>query len=169
MVWQKRSRSVPRSRSLARICRLCLLGLVLLATTAIGAAAPESSDWTLIPLGRSAIDGPNSVEVVVGGTALSVRPISDGCGGYWLRVPDVASEDTTISLRFTVAKDHMPAEYTGRSEDQWLAPSPLIDSDHPSIVALAATAAPSHSTKIERASALHDSVSEAVRWHNYSG
>ena len=164
---RERPRSHEGGRSRARVSRLCVLGLVLVALAITSAATPVESDWVLIPIGRSAVDGPNTFEVVVDGAVMPLSPIADGCGGYWLRMPGDLPAEASVVLQFTVAKEHAPGGYSGEPGDRWLEASPLIDSDDPLIATTAAMIAPPGASVIEGALALHTHVASTLEWRYY--
>lgn len=112
---------------------LSLLSVLLLAAC----GAPESTSRSLlIPIGRSTAVGGNTFQVLIDAEPYDPQVTYDDYGGYWVEIPYNLQENSEVLLRITV-KDEQAGLDREKSQDlqRWLAPSELVDSDNPTLVA----------------------------------
>ena len=162
-----RSASQPAPRRV----RWCLIALVVAAASVVvtGSEPHRVDTRILIPLGWSAVAGPNAYEVSIEGQAWTGPVVDDGYGGYWLDVTAVASDAPSVVLRIIVAK--MPSTYshTDASHVDWLSPSALIDSTDPRVIAVAERVTPENSTAASAALSIHDYLASTLTWRREPG
>ncbi len=118
----------------------------------------------LIPLGRSSVVGPNRYGVSVDGEPWDGPVIADGYGGYWLDASAVAADGSTLVLQITVVDGSVAPADLHDSALEWLEPSSLIDSDHPTVTAMAARITAHSNSRAAAAEAIHAHLHSTLTW-----
>ena len=116
-----------------------MLSLLLTVSLLVACGAPESASHSLlIPVGRSAVGGGNTFQVLIDAEPYGPQATYDNYGGYWVEIPYDPQENSEVLLRISI-EDEQPGLYREESEDlqRWLSPSELIDSDNPALIAQA--------------------------------
>jgi hypothetical protein len=150
-----------------------MIGAVLVLFLMVGCGAPavstpasispspteRSSRSLLIPVGRTAVVGGNTFQVLIDSELYDPRPIFDIYGGYWIEVPYTPQDNSKVVLRFTINSEQKIL-YHEESEnmEEWLRPSTLIDSDNPVLVEKVKQLTVNGGTAIERARRIHEFV-----------
>lgn len=113
----------------------------------------------LIPVGRTAVVGGNTFQVLIGSEQYDPQPTVDDYGGYWIEVPYDPQDNSKVVLRFTINSEQKGL-YHENSEDieKWLSPSTLIDSDNPALTEEAKQLTVNDSSAIEKARRIHEFV-----------
>jgi len=111
--------------------------LLLAVSLLVACGAPESTSHSLlIPVGRSAVIGGNTFQVLIDTEPYDPQVTYDDYGGYWIEIPYDLRENSEVLLQITVEEERAGL-YREESEDlqRWLSPSALIDSDNPALIA----------------------------------
>ena len=144
--------------------------LLLTVSLLVACGAPESASHSLlIPVGRSAVFGGNSFQVLIDTERYDPQVIYDDYGGYWIEIPYDLRENAEILLQITVEEERAGL-YREESEDlqRWLSPSELVDSDNPVLIAEAEKLTVGSSSAIEKAQRIQRFVISHLKFINFS-
>ncbi|MFH2039240.1 MAG: transglutaminase domain-containing protein [Chloroflexota bacterium] len=155
-------------------CKKLLHAMIFLLPTillSVGCNGTESEDRSLlIPVGRSAVVGGSSFQVLIDAIPYDPQVTYDEYGGYWIDVPYDSQENSEVLLRITI-EDEQPDLYHQENQDlqRWLAPSELIDSDNSVLVAQAQKLTENTHSAIEKARSIQRFVIGHLEFRIYSG
>lgn len=121
---------------------------------------PERTSLVLlIPVGRTAVVGSNTFQVLIGSEPYDPQPTVDDYGGYWIEVPYNPQDNSKVVLRFTINSERKGLYHeNSKNIERWLSPSTLIDSDNPALTEEAKQLTVNDSTAIEKARRIHEFV-----------
>jgi hypothetical protein len=146
-----------------------MVPLLLTVSLLVACCAPESASHSLlIPVGRSAVAGGNTFQVLIDSEPYDPQPRYDDYGGYWAEIPYDPQENSEVLLRITIEAEQ-PGLYHEESEDlqRWLSPSELIDSDNPALIAQAEKLAVDSSSAVEKARSIQRFVIDHLEFRIY--
>jgi hypothetical protein len=146
-----------------------MASLLLIAPLLLACCAPESTGHSLLlPVGRSAVVGGNTFQVLIDSEPYDPRAMYDDYGGYWAEIPYDPQENSEVLLRITINAEQ-PGLYREESEDveRWLSPSKLIDSDNPALIAEAERLAADGGTAVEKAQSIQGFVIRRLEFRIY--
>jgi hypothetical protein len=126
----------------------------------IASRTPErSSRSLLIPVGRTAVVGGNTFQVLIDSEPYDPQPTYDDYGGYWIEVPYNTKDNSEVVLRFTIHSEQKGL-YREESEniEKWLRSSTLIDSDNPVLAEEAKQLTGNGGSAVEKARRIHEFV-----------
>ena len=143
-----------------------VLAVLVLTLTSSGSTVRSSGERILVPVGRSAVVGPNRFEAIIDDD-WSGSVVADGRGGYWLSLDPIPADGASLVLRMTV--DSSPTQSLGRDlgSHDWLAPTALIDSAHPAITSTSRSIAEHHVSAVDKATAIHAHIASTLTWRRY--
>jgi hypothetical protein len=121
---------------------------------------PERSNLSLLtPVGRTAVVGGNTFQVMIDSELYDPQPTYDDYGGYWIEVPYNPKENSKVVLRFTI-NSNQKVLYREKSQkiEKWLRPSQLIDSDNPTLIEKAKQLTMNGGTSEEKARRIYEFV-----------
>lgn len=145
------------------------VSLLLTVLLLVACGAPENASHSLlIPVGRSAVVGGNTFQVLIDTEPYDPHVTYDDYGGYWIEVPYDLQENSEVLLRITV-EDERAELYREQSEDlqRWLSPSELIDSDNPALTAEAEKLTVDSTSAIEKARRIQRFVIGHLEFKHY--
>jgi transglutaminase-like putative cysteine protease len=143
--------------------------LLLTAPLLVACFASESASHALLlPVGRSAVVGGNTFQVLIDSEPYDPQATYDNYGGYWAEIPYDPQKNREVLLQITI-EDEQPGLYREESEDleRWLSPSELIDSDNPALIAEAEELAVDAGTAVEKARSIQDFVIRRLEFRIY--
>ena len=119
-------------------------------------------------MGRSAVVGGNTFQVLIDTEPYDPQVTYDNYGGYWIEIPYDLQENSEVLLRIAV-EDERAGLYREQSEDlqRWLSPSELIDSDNPALTAEAEKLTVDSTSAIEKARRIQRFVIGHLEFTNY--
>jgi hypothetical protein len=135
----------------------------------IASLTPERSSRSLLmPVGRTAVVGGNTFQVLIDSEPYDLQPTYDDYGGYWIEVPYAPQDNSKVVLRFTINSEQKGL-YHEESEkiEKWLRPSTLVDSDNPVLVEEAKKLTANGGTAIEKARKIHEFVISYLTFKPY--
>lgn len=130
-----------------------MASLLLTAPLLVAGCAPESASHSLlIPVGRSAVVGGNTFQVLIDAESYDPQATYDNYGGYWAEIPYDSQENSEVLLQITIEHEQ-PGLYREESEDlqRWLSSSELIDSDNSALIAEAERLTVGNDSAVEKA------------------
>jgi len=133
------------------VCFACFL-VILFTSSCEKDPIGNHADHLSFPVGRSFLSA-SSVDISIAGQAYEADFAFDSCGGYWLHIPKSAlSSGDQIKIRFTRKREELQlfSQLSGYKQD-WLRPSPTIDSDHEELKRIAQEITEGYDTNIEKA------------------
>ena len=142
--------------------------LLLTVSLLVACGAPESASHSLlIPVGRSAVIGGNTFQVLIDTEPYDPQVTYDDYGGYWIEIPYDLQENSEVLLQITV-EDERAGLYREESEDlqRWLSPSELINSDNPALTAEAEKLTVDSNSAIEKAQRIQRFVISHLEFTN---
>jgi hypothetical protein len=143
--------------------------LTISPTAVIASSTPEKiSHSLLIPVGRTAVVGGNTFQVMVDSELFDAQPSYDGYGGYWINVPFNPKNNSKVLLRFDISneKNGLYRE-EDNDREKWVKPSALIDSNDPILVEKAKQLSVGADTTIEKARKIHEFVIGFLKFQPY--
>jgi hypothetical protein len=128
----------------------------------------RTSRSLLLPVGRTAVVGGNTFQVLIDSEQYDPRPTFDDYGGYWIEVPYDPRDNSKVVLRFTINSEQKGL-YREESEniEKWLRPSTLVDSDNPVLVEEANRLTVESGTAAEKARKIHEFVISYLTFKPY--
>jgi len=148
-----------------------MIFLLLTLSLSFGCIGSEISEGSLlIPVGRSAVVGGSSFQVLIDGKPYDPQVTYDDYGGYWIDVPYNPQENSEVTLRITIEAEQ-PGLYREESQDlqRWLAPSELVDSDNSMLVAQAQKLTANTLSANEKAQSIQRFVIGHLEFRIFSG
>jgi hypothetical protein len=126
----------------------------------IASSTPERTGRSLlIPVGRTAVAGGNSFQVLMDAEPYDPQPEYDGYGGYWIEVPYDPGVTSEVALRFTINSEQKGLyREEGENSEKWLRPSALVDSGNPALAEEAEQLTVDGGPAIEKARRIHEFV-----------
>lgn len=143
--------------------------LLLTALLLVACCAPESASRSLlIPVGRSAVVGGNTFQVLIDSEPNDPQATYDNYGGYWAEIPYDPQENSEVLLQITIEHEQ-PGLYREESEDlqRWLSPSELIDSDNSALIAEAEKLTVGSDSAVEKARSIQRFVIDHLEFRIY--
>jgi hypothetical protein len=137
---------------------------------AVASSTPEGASRSLlIPVGRTAVVGGNTFQVLLDSEPYDPQPTYDDYGGYWIEVPYDPQDNSKVVLRFTINSEQKGL-YHEESEniEKYLRPSTLVDSDNPALVEEAKQLTVNGGTAVEKARRIHEFVIGYLTFQPYS-
>jgi hypothetical protein len=110
-------------------------------------------------VGRTAVVGGNTFQVLIDSKPYDPQPTYDDYGGYWIKVPYNPKENSEVVLRFAInsGQKGLYREESGNIE-KWLKPSALVDSDNPALIEKAKQLTMNGGTAEEKARKIYEFV-----------